>query len=119
MPYFKPDIRHIRNGQTQDIVHHWCPRSQTFATTSHLISAINDGWQVSTLVIRKAITYGAREARRTNLYYTELRRDGEYITMPIVENPVLVRLFCTAAFEIVDYNAQLEQAPAAPVVAIA
>ncbi len=118
MPYFKPDIRHIRNGRLQDIVHHWCPRSQTFASTSHLVSAINSGWQVNTVVIRKAVTYGARQARQANLYYTELRRDGEYMTMPVVENPALIRLLCVGPFEVVDYQAQISHMPA-PTVAIA
>lgn len=53
-----------------------------------------------------------------NLYYTELRRNGEYMTMPVVESPSMLRLLCSQPFEVVNYREQRDQKQT-PVTAIA
>lgn len=102
--FFEPDVVGIRSLQPDKDFHHWDPTSEVFASTSHLLSAILRGWVVNTAVIRRAYHFGG--GRHTYLYYFELKRRGEYMTMPVVDNPSVMRLIALNPFEVVEYRQQ-------------
>ncbi len=99
--FFTPDLTGIRFHDPNKAFHHWCPRSEVYAATSQLLSAINIGWQVNQRVIWQAIAFAGN--RQACLYYFELHRDGEFMTMPVLENPALLRLLFTQSFEVEEY----------------
>ena len=88
--FFTPDLTVIQTMNPRREFHHWCPQSQDFASTSHLLSAVLRGWQVNSHIIQR--TFALRGGRRTHVYYIELRRNRAYMTMPVIENPALIRL---------------------------
>jgi hypothetical protein len=100
--FFEPDLTPIQTLHPLREFHHWCPKSEKFATTSHLFSAVRQGWVVNSLVIQRI--FELRSDRTTRVYYVELQRNRAYMTMPVVENPSLIRLISLNPFEVVDYE---------------
>lgn len=110
MRYIKLDVTNLHPPGRA--FHHWCPHSQSFASTSQFVSALLHGWHVNTLIIRKKVAYGQRGMRHSHVYYVELRQNDDYMTMPVLASPSLDRLLYTGPFEIVEYNAQPAVTPA-------
>lgn len=100
--FFSPDLDCVCDIQCQRDLQHWSPQSEDYASTNHLTSALLQRWQVNNLVIYR--THRFSGGRNTNVYYFELRRGGEYMTMPVVETPPLKRLIMTQPFDLVAYQ---------------
>ncbi|MEO1664795.1 MAG: hypothetical protein AAFU54_09165 [Chloroflexota bacterium] len=100
--FFTPDLTAIRTLHPRKEFHYWSPKSEAFASASHLYSAILRGWQTSSHVIQRTYTFGG--GRHTHVYYIELRRDRQYMTMPVIENPALIRLLALNSFEVSGYQ---------------
>lgn len=100
--FFKPQFTHVQ-VKTRREFHYWSHTSETFATMSQLYSAVLQGWAVSDLVICRRIAF-AGGRRQSRLYYFELRRNDEYMTMPVLENPAVMRLLATESFKQVSYR---------------
>jgi len=103
--FFTPDLSSIRTLHPRKEFHYWSPGSQEYASTCHLFSAVLRGWAVNSLVIRR--TFELSGNRCTHVCYMELRRDGQYMTMPVIENPSLTRILNTNRFELVSYHEHL------------
>ena len=100
--FFKPDLSNITTIQPRREFHHWCPKSQKFATVSNLVSTLMQGWLANSLVIRKTVFFGG--TRRTSICYFELHQNNQYITMAVVDSPALAHLFQVNPFEVVRYQ---------------
>jgi hypothetical protein len=95
--FFRPQLTaFVIDGERE--FHHWHPGSETVATGSALYSAILHGWQVSTEVTSTSVAFS--HGRRSRLYNFELLRDENYMTMPVQENPSVIRFLCTEPFTV-------------------
>jgi len=99
--YFTPTLLDIHLNPRREF-HHWNPKSERFASASHLASAVLQNWMVNSLVIDRTFSFSG--GRITHVYYFELRRDGEYMTMPVVQSPALAKLIENKPFEVIPYR---------------
>lgn len=67
---------------------HWHPNSAQFAGGDHLLTAVNNGWEVSDCVIREIWYAGAR---CVFVYHFTLTRGNEMMRMPVIDNPYVTR----------------------------
>ncbi|MAS35168.1 MAG: hypothetical protein CL610_14245 [Anaerolineaceae bacterium] len=78
-----------------DMTRHWCPKSQYYATGDALLTYINNGWSIQQEACFEEFWHGG--SRRVVVYYVNLVRDDQHITMPVIDNPVvgqLIARFC-------------------------
>ena len=99
--YFTPTLHSIHLHPRREF-HHWNPKSEKFASLSNLTSAVLWGWQVNSLVIDRTFSFSG--GRITHVYYFELCRDKDYMTMPIVASPAVMTLVRNNAFELMPYR---------------
>lgn len=74
----------------QDRIRHWHPGSELYTGGDALITAVEDGWDISTLVGSEEHRH--QGARTTTVYYFELTRSRETLLMPVISNPFVDRL---------------------------
>ncbi len=76
--------------QYLDVSRHWATESESYAGGDSLITALQRGWEISNQVVQEQ--YWHAGVRCTSIYHFQLRRDGEMMTMPVLENPYITRL---------------------------
>lgn len=69
---------------------HWSPRSQLYASTDALLQYLRNGWELKDRVLVEMCR--CESWRYVELYYFVLSLNDERITMPVIANPVVVRL---------------------------
>ncbi len=67
---------------------HWHPNSAQFAGGDHLLTAINNGWDVSDCMLQEIWYAGAR---CVFIYHFTLSRQGDVMKMPVIDNPYVTR----------------------------
>lgn len=92
---------YLTEGQTRytEVPRHWCPQSEPYTGADSLITALREGWTVSRIVYRQDILHGG--CRRSCVYYFELKRDAEAVTMPIISTPFIVRFIASQQMRVV------------------
>lgn len=100
--YFTPQLQAFQlNGNRE--FHHWSPTSESFASGSQFYSAIvHGGWHVSQHIIRRQVDFPG--GRRTSVFYFELQRDDDFMTMPVVESPAVLRFIHMQPFFVAMYE---------------
>lgn len=83
---------------------HWSAHSEAYTGADSLVTAMRHGWEICGQVYRHDVLLGP--GRVTSVFYFELIRDGQTVTMPVVRNPFVMRLLRR-------YNLHISQ-PAAP-----
>jgi hypothetical protein len=73
-----------------DKYRHWHPQSQKIAGGDCLRDALSLGWTLNPLVMVDTVQRSG--GRRIHLYYFELTRGDECVTMPVVSNPYVERV---------------------------
>jgi hypothetical protein len=82
-----------------DFLRHWHADSERFTGGDALYTAIHNGWLVNKIVgFEERWKVGARG---TPIYYFELSRSGETVTMPVIGNPYVRRVIRTLQAELV------------------
>jgi len=81
---------------------HYCPRSEAFTGADSLISKLRQGWTPSGRIYEHKVLF--KGSRFTTVYYFELRRDGDMLTMPVVSNPYVQRLVHEMRLQIVRHD---------------
>lgn len=76
--------------QYMDVVQHWHNESQEYAGADCLLTALQDGWDMHTVIKKETRWYGGM--RFNTVYYFELTRDGEQMVMPVIGNPFVDRI---------------------------
>lgn len=89
-----------------DYLRHWHADSEQYTGGDALYTAIKDGWGVSSVV-------GFEErwrtgSRGTPIYYFELTRNGETVTMPVIGNPYVRRVIRAIRAKLVPLETKLE-----------
>ncbi|MBN8621384.1 MAG: hypothetical protein J0L63_20890, partial [Anaerolineae bacterium] len=69
-----------------------------------LCTALDEGWQIEDVVGYEE--YEHIGARGTCVYYFELKRGDEQMTMPVIGNPYVGRLVSIMAFKLVPVTAR-------------
>ncbi len=70
--------------------HHWSPISQPYAPAHVLLQYLREGWQIHERVLVEVSPCISQQC--TEMYCFILIRDGVRITMPVLANPVVLRL---------------------------
>jgi len=86
-----PKPTHINNFHMQynDMTsQHWDSQSESYAGGDNLMTALHQGWDIEHCVEVKHWYAGMRFVK---LYQFELARDGKSMTMPVIDNPYVVR----------------------------
>lgn len=79
---------------------HWCPHSEQFTGADSLITALRAGWALCRQVYREE--YLQKGCRRTTIYFFELKKDEQVITMPVIGNPFVVRFVAAQRLHVVQ-----------------
>jgi hypothetical protein len=85
----------------EDIIayRHWHAESEAYAGGDSLATALFLGWTSSDTVHLEEHWYAG--TRRVAVYYFELMRDTEKITMPVIGNPYVDRLIATMTLQVI------------------
>lgn len=89
--------------EADDGYHHWSPKSQPYAPADVLLQYLHDGWEINNRIVSEVFRCLSRQC--VELYYFMLLRDGEFVTLPIVANPVasrLIREFSLTVIQVYD-----------------
>jgi len=78
-----------------DVTQHWSPHSEKFAGADSLLTMLNSGWEMNTVVKRKEHWFAGM--RLVYIYYVELVRGDEKMIMPVLHNPYINRLIMSKA----------------------
>ncbi len=76
--------------ESDDDYRHWSAKSQPFAPADVLLQYLQDGWKINNRVVVEVFPCLSRQC--VELYCFMLLRDKEYVTIPVVANPVILRL---------------------------
>ena len=69
---------------------HWHPGSEKYTGADALVTAFVNGWRPETTVYYEEFWHAG--SRLVTVYYVELARDDEQVTMPIITNPYMHRI---------------------------
>ncbi|MBZ0292923.1 MAG: hypothetical protein K8L99_10210 [Anaerolineae bacterium] len=73
-----------------DLSRHWCPRSEPYAGVDALLTYLDDGWETQGDIDYDEHWLGG--TRRILVYLFVLTKQDQWVTMPVLYNPVLDRL---------------------------
>ena len=82
------------------IYRHWHAESEKYAGGDSLATALFLGWTVDEAVQLEERWYAG--TRRVAVYYFDLIRDGEQMTMPVIGNPYVDQLIAHAGLKVVS-----------------
>jgi hypothetical protein len=68
---------------------HWAPESQTYASGEVLLNHLQAGWQAEKCRVR---TFYHGQSRAVKVYYFTLRNGNDFLEMPVLHNPRVIRL---------------------------
>ncbi|MBZ0291488.1 MAG: hypothetical protein K8L99_02875 [Anaerolineae bacterium] len=88
---------------------HWCPQSQAIAPADVLLGHLRSGWQLSNRVLVEVHWFG--RDRRTELFYFTLTAGSHRVCMPVLSNPVVLRLVEAHGLEAVRVQTTPEDKP--------
>jgi len=86
---------------------HWSPSSQPFASAEILLKYLREGWQLERTVAVQMFQCVSRRCVR--LYYFSALHDDQSLTIPVVENPIVLRVIRENHLELVDYSANCQE----------
>lgn len=81
---------------------HWHPESERFAGMDHLLTALDNGWEIDNRVEMHRSWYTG--LRYGKLYHFTLTRGDEKMVMPVLFNPYLNRFIEQSGFDVVDMD---------------
>lgn len=76
-----------------DLDRYWHGGSQEYAGGDQLLTVLRQGWQMDRVVYR--IDYPLSDGRQISVYHCILRREDQKLTMPVIANPIVLRVLDT------------------------
>jgi hypothetical protein len=74
-----------------DEVHrHWCPVAEKYAPADVLLQHLREGWELDPLVAVETFYFAGY--RCSDIYYFTLRQANTTVEMPVLANPIVLRL---------------------------
>ncbi|MGJ3237074.1 MAG: hypothetical protein ACFE0Q_00055 [Anaerolineae bacterium] len=94
-PYYLRLLDDGRANNVPDVYRHWCDRSETFAGADALLTKLQQGYAIETIVI--CHTVRVSESRLSEIYHFRLTEHNEshvdiHLDMPVLRNPFVMRL---------------------------
>lgn len=86
---------------------HWHPESGKYAGGDHLMTALQDGWEIQQCI---QINHTYDGMRGVTVYEFKLERAGETMVMPVINNPYVERFLYSNDLAIVVKKANGEEA---------
>jgi hypothetical protein len=80
------------------VVRHWHTASEAYAGGDCLLTALNNGWDISERVV--AHEHWRAGTRCVMVYHFELTLNGETMIMPVITNPFVERLIAENALRV-------------------
>jgi hypothetical protein len=68
---------------------HWHPGSERFAGGDHLLTAVENGWEIDQCLL---VTHWYAGMRGVKVYNFSLKRGDQQMIMPVIDNPYIQRL---------------------------
>jgi hypothetical protein len=84
------EMEHEMEQRSSDKRRHWSSLSQTYAPADILLDYLADGWAISPVVGQKETWHGG--GRHIVIYYFEITKNDQVLTIPVLGNPVVHRL---------------------------
>ncbi len=81
---------------------HWCPLSEKYTGVDSLLSALLDGWEINRRVLRHETRISSY--RSINIYYFELQRKSQIVTMAVVHNPHIVKVIQQYRLQVITHT---------------
>jgi len=72
-----------------NLIRHWHPESELYTGADALFTAVENGWQIGDTVRYEA--HWLLGGRSVTVYYFDLKRGKEQMTMPILTTPYIRR----------------------------
>ncbi|GAB4522906.1 MAG: hypothetical protein OHK0046_36130 [Anaerolineae bacterium] len=94
--------RNITNFHVEymDVTQHWNEKSEQFAGADGLLTMLYNGWEMKKKVKRQEHWFAGMRA--VCVYHIELERNGETVTMPVIQNPYIGRMLLQNGVEVTD-----------------
>jgi hypothetical protein len=80
---------------------HWNPSSARFAGADNLLTAMDQGWEISECV---QVTHWYAGMRSVRIYEFQLHRGDEKMMMPVIDNPYVERFVIEEEIQMVVKN---------------
>jgi hypothetical protein len=100
----KINVANYHSQYQSTTTQHWDAKSESFAGGDNLMTALSSNWEIERC---RRVRHAYDGARYVKLYEFYLVRDDEKLTMPVLENPYIVRF-------IADNEIPLEEADNPP-----
>ncbi len=81
---------------------HWCPVSEKYAPADVLLQYLRDGWELDNLVAVETFYFAGY--RCSDIYYFTLCQQDAFCEMPVLANPVVLRLVDERQLSILRIN---------------
>ncbi len=84
------------------IYRHWSPTSEKYTGGDALVTVLDQGWQVSSVIFRQEFWLAG--VRRVSIFHIDLRRGDESVKMLVMQNPYVTRLVHELGQQVVLIN---------------
>ena len=84
-----------------DVTQHWHSKSQRYAGGDCLVTALDSGWDVREIWCE---THWFAGMRSVTVYYFELERGQEKMTMPVIHTPYITHLIMQMGQQVRDVS---------------
>jgi hypothetical protein len=88
---------------------HWCPISEPYTGCDALLSALDQGWKLSSPYCQRSLWLF--KERHVSIYYFELRRSGQLTCMAVINSPTVERFIQSHHLCISDIEPSPEDPP--------
>lgn len=78
---------------------HYDPNSERFAGGDQLLTALQNNWQIDQCVLVRHAYAGRRYSK---VYEFTLRRGGDEMVMPVIDNPYIARIVDAYEIELLE-----------------
>lgn len=86
----------------RDVTQHWHPQSQRYAGGDSLLTALDEGWEMSDTIVRREHWFAGM--RSVTVYQFEMTRGDEKMTMSVINTPYVTRLIRESSVRVIDVD---------------
>lgn len=104
-----PDITNFHMQYLDVTSQHWNPHSARFAGGDHLMTALDDGWEIKNCRLVKNWYAGMRFVKIYEFNMVN-HQNSEKMTMPVIDNPYIQRFIVEEDIELIDSDETRETA---------
>lgn len=80
---------------------HWCPRSEKYTGVDSLLELLRQGWVLNKRVLYHEVWHSTRPSI---VYYFELKRNHEIVTMAVINSPLIRSILKQYDLQVITEN---------------